>query len=152
SPLLAVDFGVPSLVDGHVDLDLGFDLVVDADRGPDLLADLDHHVDVLGEERLHVLPALAELLTLVGEPRARLLHDAELHADIEERSLAADALAVHDVELGLLERRCNLVLHDLDPRAVARSLGTVLDRLDAPDVEPYRRVELQRPAARGGLG
>ena len=116
-----------------------------------LLADLEHHVDVLGEERLHVLPALAELLTLVGEPGARLLDDAEIHGDVEQRALTADALAVHDVELGLLERRRGLVLHDLHPHAVADRLGAVLDRLDAPDVEPDRRVELQRPAARRGL-
>src|SRR4051812_17088870 len=77
--------------------------ILDADLLADLLADLDHHVDVLGQERLRVLPALAELLTFVGEPRARLLHDAELDADVEQRALAADALAVHDVELGLPE-------------------------------------------------
>ena len=67
--------------------------------------DLDHHVEVLGEELLHVLAALAELLAFVGEPRTRLLHDAEVDGDVEQRALAADALAVHDVELGLLERR-----------------------------------------------
>src|SRR2546423_5971962 len=44
-----------------------------------------------------------------------------------------------------------LVLHDLDARAVADDLDTVLDRLDAPDVEPDRRVELQRSTTRGRL-
>src|SRR5438552_16405359 len=80
----AVDLDVLGWVEGDVDLDLG--VGVDTDRGPDLLADLDHQVDVLGEERLHVLPALAELLTLVGEPRSRLLDDAELHTDVEQRA------------------------------------------------------------------
>ena len=45
-----------------------------------------------------------------------------------------------------------LVLHDLDARAVADDLDPVLDRLDAPDVEPHRAVELQRPTTRRGFG
>ena len=70
----------------------------------DAVVDLGHQLGVLDEERLHVLPALAELLTLVGEPGARLLDEPEVDRDVEERPFAADALAVHDVELGLLER------------------------------------------------
>ena len=61
-------------------------------------------------------------------------------------------VAVHDVELGLLERRRHLVLDHLDPDPVADRLGAVLERLDAADVEPDRGVELERPAARRGLG
>src|SRR5207302_3082678 len=56
-------------------------------------------------------------------------------------ALAADALAVDDVELGLLERRGHLVLDHLDPGAVADHLAGVLEALDAPDVEPHRGVE-----------
>ena len=51
----------------------------------------------------------------------------------------------------LLEGRGALVLHDLDPGAVAHDLDPVLDGLDAADVEAHRRVELERPAAGGGL-
>src|SRR5436190_17986256 len=101
SPMSTVDLGVFGLLDGKVDADH----FVDAHRGPDLLADLNHHVDVLGKERLHVLATLTERLTHAGEPRTRLLDDAEIHGHVEQRALAADALAVHDVELGLLERR-----------------------------------------------
>ena len=104
------------------------------------------------EERLDVLPALAELLTLVGEPGTRLLDEPEVDRDVEERPFAADALAVHDVELGLLERCRALVLDDLDPRPVADHVGPVLDRLDAADVQPDGGVELQRTATRGDLG
>src|SRR3546814_6457195 len=71
---------------------------VDADLLADALGDLDHDLGVLTQERLGVLPALAELLALVGVPGTRLLHEAEVDADVEERALAADALAVHDVE------------------------------------------------------
>ena len=45
----------------------------------------------------------------------------------------------------------DLVLDDLDADPVADRLGAGLDRLDAPDVEPDRGVELQRPAARRRL-
>ena len=55
-----------------------------------------------------------------------------------------DALAVHHVELGDAGR--HLVLHDLDPHAVADRLGAGLDRLDPPDVEANAGVELERAA------
>ncbi len=56
-----------------------------------------------------------------------------------------------DVELRLLERRRDLVLHDLHADAVADRLDAFLQRLDAADVEADRRVELQRAAARRRL-
>ena len=59
--------------------------------------------------------------------------------------------AVDDVELGLLERRGDLVLRDLDPHPVAERLGAVLERLDPADVEAHRRVELERTATRSRL-
>src|SRR5262249_13906262 len=77
---------------------------VDPDFLADLLADLHHEVEVLGEELLRVLASLPELLTLVGEPRARLLHDAEVDTDVQQRPLTADAFAIHDVKLCLAER------------------------------------------------
>ena len=63
-----------------------------------------------------------------------------------------DALAVEDVEQRLAKRRRHLVLHDLDARLVADDFVAPLDRADAADVEPHRRVELERVAARGGFG
>ena len=59
-----------------------------------------------------------------------------------------DALAELDVELGLAERRRDLVLDDLHADAVADRLGAVLERLDAADVQALGGVELQRAAAR----
>ena len=59
---------------------------------------------------------------------------------------------VEDVELRLPEGRRHLVLHHLDARAVADHLLAVLERRDAPHVEPHRGVELERVAAGGGLG
>src|SRR5690606_40763697 len=61
-------------------------------------------------------------------------------------------LAVHDVELGLLEWRSDLVLDHFDAGFVADDLVAFFDGADAADVEPHRRVELERVAARGGFG
>src|SRR5437763_4124604 len=127
-------------------------VAVDADLGEDALGDLHHDLRVLAQEGLGVLTALTELLAFVGEPRPRLLDDAEIDTDVEQRTFAADALPIHDVELRLTERRRHLVLHDLDARAIADDLGGVLDRLDAADVEPHRRIELQRAPTRRGFG
>ena len=107
---------------------------------------------MLVEERLGVAAALPEPLLAVGEERAGLGDDVVLDAVVEQAARGRDALAELDVELGLLERRRDLVLDHLDPDAVADRLGAVLERLDPADVEPLRGVELQRPTAGLGLG
>src|SRR3954447_8931807 len=119
----------------HVDRCALVDASADAQLLLDLLLDLVGEVGVVAQEVADVLLALPELIGLVGVPGAGLLHDPLLDADIDQRALTADALAVHDVELGLLERRRDLVLHDLHPGAVTDRVATVLQRLDAPDVE-----------------
>ena len=107
---------------------------------------------MLLEERRRVLAALAEPFVAEAEVRARLRDDLALDARVEDGALPRDPLAVDDVELGLLEGRGDLVLRDLDADAVADRLDAVLERLDAADVEAHRGVELERPAARRGLG
>ena len=76
--------------------------------------DLRGHVGIGLEERLGVLAALAEPLAVIGEPGAGFLDDAGLDAEVEDFAHLGDALAIHDVELDLLERRRQLVLHHLD--------------------------------------
>src|SRR5690606_27633082 len=115
------------------------------------LLDLVGDVRVVLEEPPRVLLALAELVALVGVPGARLAQDSLIDAQVDERSLARDTVTVEDVELGLLERRGDLVLHDLHAGAVADRLAAVLQRLDAAHVEPDRRVELQRLTTGRGL-
>jgi len=138
------------------------DLHVGRDEGVawrELFAEASREADVL---------VLAGDLTDLGKPsEARLLveelrgctlpvvavlgnHDYE-SGEVEEVAGERDALGVHDVELGVAEGRGDLVLDDLHPRPVAGDLDAVLDRLDAPDVEPHRRVELQRPPTRRRL-
>src|SRR5690242_21167517 len=106
---------------------------------------------MLAQERGRVLSPLPEALVAEAEVRAGLLHDLPLEAGVEDRSFPGDPRAVDDVELGLLERRRDLVLHDLDANAVADRLDAFFQRLDPPDVEADRRVELQSAAARRRL-
>jgi hypothetical protein len=71
-----------------------------------------------------------------------------LDALVDEITLSRDALAVHHVELGLAEGRCELVLDDLHAGAAADRGLAVLDGADAANVHAYRRVELERAATR----
>ena len=102
---------------------------------------------VLLQEVPGVLTTLAEADVAVVEPRPGLAEDAGGDADVEQAAFDADALVVHDVELGDAERAGDLVLHDLDPGAGADRIGPGLERLDAADVEPDAGVELQRATA-----
>src|SRR5262245_51395343 len=111
---------------------LGDEAGVLADGGLDLGGD----VGIVLEEELGVLAALADALAVVGEPGARLLHHAGLDPEVDELAVLRHALAVHDVELDLLERRRELVLDHLDPGLVADHLVALLDHADAADVEP----------------
>src|SRR5262249_20324638 len=117
-----------------------------ADRRLDLGGDVGNGL----EKYLGFLAALADALAVVGEPGARLLHAARLHAQVDELAHLRDALAVHDVELDLLERWRQLVLHHLDAGLVADHFVALLDRANSADVEPHRGVELERVPARGG--
>src|SRR5690606_1874688 len=65
------------------------------------------------EELPGILAPLPEPLAVVGEPGARLLDDAALDPEVEQLAGLGDALAVHDVELDLAERRGELVLDHL---------------------------------------
>src|SRR5262249_61459527 len=100
------------------------------------LLDVGGHLRMLLEERLGVLAALADALAVVGEPGPRLLDDAGPRPEVGQLADLGDALAVHDVELNLLEGRGELVLDHLDARLVADHLGAVLDLADAAGSEP----------------
>ena len=104
------------------------------------------------EELARVLAALPHALAVVGEPGAGLLDDAGLDAEIEQLAGLGDALAVHDVELDLPERRGQLVLDHFDAGLVADDFLALLDRADAADIEADRGVEFERIAAGRGLG
>src|ERR687888_647184 len=71
-------------------------------------------------------------------------------SEVSASSVAAarDALAVHYVELALAEWRRDLVLHDLDLRAIAHDAVAVLDRANATNVQTQGGVKLQSASAR----
>src|SRR5690606_39138261 len=91
-------------------LGLAVDLRADAELLLDLLLDAVGQVGVGLEEVAGVLLALAELVAVVGVPGAGLADEAVLHAEVDQAALAADALAVEQVEVGDAERRGHLVL------------------------------------------
>src|SRR5262249_49950821 len=95
----------------------------DAPLQPELLAhlrlDRRGHVGRLGQEAARVPPALADAVAAEGVPGAGLLEDAVLRGEVDQLALLRDAGAVEDVELGLAERRRDLVLHHLHLGAAA---------------------------------
>src|SRR5690242_2084695 len=122
-----------------------------AELPPDLVLDGLEHLGVVLQELLRVLATLAEALAAVREPRAALLDDPFVHGEVEQVAGPRDPFAVHDVELGLPERRRDLVLHDLYARSAADHRIAILDARDAADVHAHRGIELQRATARGGF-
>src|SRR5690606_27570734 len=113
----------------------------------DLLADLRVLFQILGRIGL----ALADLAALVGVPGTGFLHQALLHAEIDDLAVAVDALAVEDLELGLAERRGHLVLDDLDAGFAAHHFVAFLHSAGTADVQTDRSVELKRVTAGGGF-
>src|SRR5438132_9540002 len=97
----------------QLDLGLARNRRPDAEDGLHLLLDLGEQRRIVFEIHLRVLATLTNSLRAVAVPRARLVDDARLGRDVEYERGVADALGVHDVELGLLERRCDLVLTTL---------------------------------------
>src|SRR5205814_1113451 len=102
-----------------ISLDRGDEVVVGTERGVDLAFDLLGDLYVLVEERLGVVAALAEALVSVGEERPGLCHDVVLDPEVDQAPRRRDPPAELDVELGLAERRGDLVLHDLHADPVA---------------------------------
>src|SRR2546430_2235320 len=79
-----------------------------------------------------------DCVAVEAEVRAGLLDCLPLQRRVEHRPLPRNPGAVDDVELSLLEGRRDLVLDHLHAHAVPEALDAVLERLDPPDVEPYR--------------
>src|SRR5207245_2572049 len=87
----------------------------------------------------------------IGEPRSRFLDDAVLETDVDEFPGLGDTFSVRHVDFCLTEWRRTLVLDDLHFHARADDFFAFLDLRRAADVDANRRVELEGPAAGGGL-
>ena len=75
-----------------------------AERGPQPGLDLLGDVVVVDQELPGILLALPQAEIPVGVPRARLVDDVVVDAEVDEQPVMADPDVVLDVELGLLER------------------------------------------------
>ena len=88
--------------------------------------------------------ALTEAHIAIGIPGPRFLNDLLFHAQIENISNPRDTLVEENVELGALERRRDLVLHDSDADAVADHLVGGFQGADSANVEAHGGVKLER--------
>ena len=95
----------------------------------------------------HVILALADPFTVIAVPGTSFVDNFLCNTEVDDFALARDALTIEDVKFGLPERRRHLVFDHLGARFVADDLVTFLDRADASDVDPHRRIELERIAA-----
>src|SRR5439155_8175669 len=121
----------------------------EAERLAQLPFELHRRVRVLLQPEPGVLPSLSDPLFAIGEPGPALLDHVPIDRQVEKLPLPGDSLVEEDVELGLLEGSRDLVLHHLHLHAAADVVVAFLDRADASNVQPDRRVELERaPAGR----
>src|ERR1700723_286081 len=77
-----------------------------------LVFDFIAYVRMFAQEQSRIFSALAQALTLVGNPRAGFFQHAIRHTEVEQVTFAGNAFAVNDVEFSFPERRSHLVLHD----------------------------------------
>src|SRR5215216_3511653 len=134
------------------DLRLDRHLWLHAEESLHLFFDFGHEYRIVLEVHLGVFTSLSDALRTIAVPGAGLVDDVGFSSNVEHEARMADAFCVHDVELGLLERRRDLVLHDLHAHVRANDVFLVLDRSDATNIETHRRIELERLSTRGRLG
>src|ERR1700756_1043223 len=113
-------------------------------RLPHLGVQLGHDVLVIFQELAGILAPLANAFALIAEPRPRLLKNIVVDRDVEQVALARNTFSVEDVELGLAEGRRDFILHHLHPRPRTGYHVAFLDGGNAANVDPHRRIELQR--------
>src|SRR3954451_5920579 len=95
---------------GAVVVDRRDEIARDAERLVDLVLDLLGHLGVLVEVGLRVVAPLAETLVAVGEERPGLADAVVLEAEIDQAPGRRDPPAERNSELGVAERRRDLVL------------------------------------------
>ena len=118
-------------------------------RATSSAADLLGGLGVLEHPLAGVVPALGDALALPGVVATRTSRCTP--ASLPRSTISPGQFtpgAVHDLELGLAERRGDLVLDHLHPGLGADRHVAVLHHADLADVQPHAGVELQRVAAR----
>src|SRR5690606_32485152 len=99
--------------------------------------DLPREFRIIAQELFGIFATLPKTLRVIRKPGSRLFHNAGLDPQIDELTRLGYALAIHNVELNLLEGRSHLVLDDLHSRLIADRLLTILHRADAANVQTY---------------
>ena len=113
----------------------------------DLAVDLGEDIRMIQKELFGVLAALADAVSLVVIPCAAFVDDIAGSGKIQDVTDVGNALAVHDIKLGLFERRSDLVLYDLDPGPVSNTLTALLEGLDPAHVHSHGSIKLEGAAA-----
>ena len=96
-------------------------------------------------------PALSHAHVSPREPRTTLLTDAFDDGQVQQVAAPRNAFVEHDVELGLLEWRGDLVLDHLAAHVVANGLVAIFDGTNTPNINTNRRIELQGSTTGGGF-
>src|SRR5690606_35248709 len=99
---------------------------------------------VVRQELGRVGLALTDLGAFVGIPGTGLLYETVQNTQVDHLTVEVDALAVKNLELGLAERRSDLILHNLDAGFTTDDFITFFHRASTADVQTNRRIELQR--------
>ena len=111
----------------------------DAFRRANLVLDLERHRRVGAQILPRIVLALTDAVAAIAVPRARLLDDIELRAEIEDLALAGDAFAIKDVELASLNGGATLFFTTLTLVRLPIDLVALLDR-------PMRRMSSRTEA------
>ena len=98
-----------------------------------------------------VVFTLADTFLAIAVPGARLVDNLVFDSKLDDLAFARNAFAIENVEVGLLERRRHLVLHNLGARFRTDDLFALLDSASAADVDTHRGIELKRIAAGGSF-
>ena len=119
----------------------------------DDLLDLFEYLEVLHQVIFSGFAALADELSVIGDPGTLLLENLVFDAEVEDGARTRNALGVHDIEFALRKGRGDLVFHDLHLGAITDDFaGRFLDLTDTTDVDTDGGEEFEGTATGGGFG
>src|SRR5262245_32508807 len=98
------------------------------------------------------IASLPEPFTVIGVPGTGLFQHFLIDTEIYQLAGFRDALSKQDIEFSLFERWSHLVLDDLHEEAAPDYILPFLDRFTPADIQPDRRIELERVAPGRRLG
>ena len=91
---------------------------------------------------LGILTPLPDPFVPVRIPATGFVDDPGFYPHVNQLSHFGDTFTIHNIEINLLERCSDLVLHNFDPCLVPHDLLTVFKRADTADIETNRRIKL----------